>query len=146
MGLTALQPQSEPKTTPRSTEWCESGQQGPWQTVVPFHKLVCSIIGAASSNRNEKHQTSPDIRRHDILNRTRIQKILDRLTKGTPDKSAALILPIGSILAKSLPRFFGPHPQGVKTIVRRESRHSMHTINGRPPFRPDRDLLLWRDP
>ena len=59
MGLTALQPQSEPKTTPRSTEWCEIGQQGPWQTVVPFHKLVCSIICAASSNRNEKHQTSP---------------------------------------------------------------------------------------
>ena len=92
-GLTALQPQSELKTTPRSTEWCESGQQGPWQTVVPFHKLVCSIICAAISNRNDKHQTSRDIRRHDILNRTRIQKILDRL-KGTLDKSAALILPI----------------------------------------------------
>src|ERR1700738_2284282 len=28
MGLTALQPQSEPKATPRSTEWCESGQHG----------------------------------------------------------------------------------------------------------------------
>ena len=79
MGLTALRPQSEPKTTPRSTEWCESGQQGPWQTVVPFHKLVCSIICAASSNRNEKHQTHRDIRRYEILNRTRIQKIWDRL-------------------------------------------------------------------
>jgi hypothetical protein len=39
-----------------------------------------------------------------------------------------------------------PHPQGVKTIVQRESRHWMRTINGRPPFRPDRDLLLSRDP
>jgi hypothetical protein len=56
MGLTVLR-RSEPKTTPRSTEWCESGQHGPWQTVVPFHKLVCSIICAASGNRNEKHQT-----------------------------------------------------------------------------------------
>ena len=28
MALTALQPQSEPKATPRSTEWCEIGQQG----------------------------------------------------------------------------------------------------------------------
>jgi hypothetical protein len=43
MGLTALRPQSEPKTTPRSTEWCESGQQGPWQTVVPFHKLCIPL-------------------------------------------------------------------------------------------------------
>ena len=79
MGLTALQPQSEPKTTPRSTEWCESGQQGPWQTVVPFHKLVCSIICAASSNRNEKHQTSPG---HPTARHTQphqIWKILDRL-------------------------------------------------------------------
>jgi len=63
---------SDPKTTPRSTEWCESGQHGPWQTVVPFHKLVCSIICAASSNRNKKHQTHRGIRRRDILNRTRI--------------------------------------------------------------------------
>jgi hypothetical protein len=60
MGLTALRPQSEPKTTPRSSEWCESGQQGPWQTVVPFHKLVCSIICAASGNRNQKRQTHRD--------------------------------------------------------------------------------------
>jgi len=86
MGLTALQPQSEPKTTPRSTEWCESGQQGPWQTVVPFHKLVCSIICAASSNRNEKHQTHRDIRPHDILNRTRIQKIWGRLRADTEER------------------------------------------------------------
>ena len=38
MGLTALQPQSEPKATQCSTEWCESGRHGPGQTVVPFHK------------------------------------------------------------------------------------------------------------
>ena len=44
-----------------------------------------------------------------------------------------------------IPRFLGPEPQGIKTIVQRESRHWMHTMNGRPPFRPDRDLLLWRD-
>jgi hypothetical protein len=49
MVLAALQPQFEPKPTPRSIEWCESAQRGPWQTVVPFHKLVCSIICDASS-------------------------------------------------------------------------------------------------
>jgi len=83
MGLTALQPQSEPKTTPRSTEWCESGQQGPWQTVVPFHKLVCSIICAASSNRNEKHQIHRDIRRQYLLNQDPENF---GPPKGTPDK------------------------------------------------------------
>jgi hypothetical protein len=40
MALAALQPQPEPKATPRSTEWCEIGRQGPWQTVVPFHKQL----------------------------------------------------------------------------------------------------------
>src|ERR1700693_1713235 len=40
MDLTALQPQSEPKATPRSTEWCEIGQHGPWQSVVPLHKQL----------------------------------------------------------------------------------------------------------
>jgi hypothetical protein len=35
--LIALQPQPEPKATPRSTEWCESGQHSAWRTVVPFH-------------------------------------------------------------------------------------------------------------
>jgi len=40
MDLTVLQPQSEPKATPRSTDWCEIGRQGPWQTVVPFHKQL----------------------------------------------------------------------------------------------------------
>jgi hypothetical protein len=93
MGLTALQPQSEPKTTPRSTEWCESGQQGPWQTVVPFHKLVCSIICAASNNRNGKHQTSPG---HPTARHTQPHQDPENLgpPKDTPDKSAALILPI----------------------------------------------------
>ena len=38
MALTALQPQPGPKTTPRSTEWCEIGQQGSWHTVVPLHE------------------------------------------------------------------------------------------------------------
>jgi hypothetical protein len=33
MALTALQPQPEPKATPRSTEW-----RVPWQTVVPLHE------------------------------------------------------------------------------------------------------------
>ena len=80
MGLTALQAQSEPKTTPRSTEWCESGQQGPWQTVVPFHKLVCVplyVLPVVIGTKNIRLHR--DIRRHDILNRTRIQRILDRL-------------------------------------------------------------------
>src|SRR6201996_4499847 len=43
MRLTTHRPQSEPKTTPRSTEWCESGQQRPWQTIVPFHKLCVPL-------------------------------------------------------------------------------------------------------
>jgi hypothetical protein len=38
IGLTALQPQPEPKATPRSNEWCESGQHSP--TVVPVHKQL----------------------------------------------------------------------------------------------------------
>jgi hypothetical protein len=38
MVLTVLQPQPEPKATPRSTEWCEIGQHGTWQTIVPLHK------------------------------------------------------------------------------------------------------------
>jgi hypothetical protein len=40
MDLTFLQPQSEPKATPRSTERYESGRHGPWQTVVPLHKQL----------------------------------------------------------------------------------------------------------
>ena len=30
-----------------------------------------------------------------------------------------------------IPRFFGPDPQAVKTIVQRESRHWIHSMNGR---------------
>jgi hypothetical protein len=40
MTLTVLQRQSEPKATPRATEWCESGQHSPWQTVVSLHKQL----------------------------------------------------------------------------------------------------------
>jgi hypothetical protein len=40
IGLPVLLPQSEPKATPRSTEWCEIGRHGPWHTVVPFHKQL----------------------------------------------------------------------------------------------------------
>ena len=40
MALTALQPYSEPKATPRSTEWCEIGQHRAWHSVVPFHKRM----------------------------------------------------------------------------------------------------------
>jgi hypothetical protein len=35
MDLTVLQPQSEPKTAPRSTEWCEIGQHGPLANCCP---------------------------------------------------------------------------------------------------------------
>jgi hypothetical protein len=41
MALTALQPQFEPKATPRSIEWCESAQRGAWQIVILFHKPLC---------------------------------------------------------------------------------------------------------
>jgi len=40
IGLTAPQPQSAAKATPRSTEWCEFGHHGPWQTVVSVHKVL----------------------------------------------------------------------------------------------------------
>jgi hypothetical protein len=45
-----------------------------------------------------------------------------------------------------IPRFFGPGSSDRKNHRQRESRNWMHTTNGRPPFRPDRDLLFWRDP
>jgi len=38
MALTALQPQPQPKATPRSNEWCEIVQHSAWQTVVPSHE------------------------------------------------------------------------------------------------------------
>jgi hypothetical protein len=40
MGLTALQPHSELKATPRSTEWCEIGHYIAWHTVFPSHKQL----------------------------------------------------------------------------------------------------------
>src|ERR1700688_1321098 len=49
-GLTVLRPQSEPKATPRSTEWCESGRDGPWQTVVPLHKQLGVNLYSASNH------------------------------------------------------------------------------------------------
>jgi hypothetical protein len=42
--LTALQPQPEPKATPRSTEWCEIGQQGFWHTVVPLREQLRVLL------------------------------------------------------------------------------------------------------
>jgi hypothetical protein len=38
MALTALQPQPEPKATPRSAEWCEIGRQSDWHSVVRLHE------------------------------------------------------------------------------------------------------------
>jgi hypothetical protein len=38
MALATLQPQPEPKATPRSTEWWEISQQGFWHTVFPLHE------------------------------------------------------------------------------------------------------------
>jgi hypothetical protein len=50
MDLTVLQSHSEPKATPRSTEWCESGKHSAWQTVVPLHALgdvmSLGVVGA----------------------------------------------------------------------------------------------------
>jgi hypothetical protein len=40
MALTTLQPQSEPKATPTSTEWCEIGLHSAWHSVVRFHKRM----------------------------------------------------------------------------------------------------------
>ena len=34
----ALQPHSEPKATPRSTQWCEFAQHSVLHTVVPLHE------------------------------------------------------------------------------------------------------------
>jgi hypothetical protein len=40
MALTALQPHSETKATPRSIGWREIGWQGARQTVFPLHKQL----------------------------------------------------------------------------------------------------------
>jgi hypothetical protein len=58
----------------------------------------------------------------------------------------AELYPGGSMLARSYRDFSGSDPQAVKTIVQRESRHGMHSMNRCPPFRPDRGLLFRRDP
>jgi hypothetical protein len=44
IALAALQPQSEPKTTRRSTEWCEIDQHGPWHTLVPLHEQSLVLL------------------------------------------------------------------------------------------------------
>jgi len=56
MGLTAVQPHSEPKATPRYTDWCELGRHSAWHSVVPFHKRMRNItvlnhISEQNSNR-----------------------------------------------------------------------------------------------
>ena len=47
MALAALQPQPEPKATPRSIEWREIGQQGFWHTVVPVPQANTSSFRVA---------------------------------------------------------------------------------------------------
>jgi hypothetical protein len=47
MALTALQPQPEPKATPRSAQWCQIGEHGPWQTVVPVPRAIASSFRVA---------------------------------------------------------------------------------------------------
>jgi len=44
MAPAALQPQSEPKATARSTEWREIGRQGFWHTVVPLHEQTRVLL------------------------------------------------------------------------------------------------------
>ena len=53
MGSTALQPHSEPKATPRSTEWCEIGHQGSWHTVVPLHEQSRVTVAREIALRNK---------------------------------------------------------------------------------------------
>jgi hypothetical protein len=47
MALISLQPRSEPKATPRFTEWGESGQYSAWQTDVPFHEQFANYLTLA---------------------------------------------------------------------------------------------------
>jgi hypothetical protein len=53
MALAALQPQPEPKATPRSTEWCEIGQQGFWHTVFPLHEQSRVTVAREIALRNK---------------------------------------------------------------------------------------------
>jgi hypothetical protein len=57
MVLTAVQPQPEPKATRRSTEWCQIGGHGSWQTVVLFHKQlrVPLYYNSASNHVSEQN-------------------------------------------------------------------------------------------
>jgi hypothetical protein len=65
MGLTALQPHSEPKTTPRSTEWCEIGQPSACHTVVPFARAIASSVKLARQiTFRNKIPTVGVLRRH----------------------------------------------------------------------------------
>src|ERR1700737_3508351 len=47
MLVAALQLQSEPKGRPRSAQWCQIGQHGPWQTVVPVPRAIASSFRVA---------------------------------------------------------------------------------------------------
>jgi hypothetical protein len=47
MSLSVLQPHSEPEATSGSAEWCEIGQHGPRQTVVPVPQAIASSLRVA---------------------------------------------------------------------------------------------------
>jgi hypothetical protein len=58
MHLTALQPHSEPKATPRFIDWCEIGQHNAWHTVVRLHKQLVFLISSTSSSNHVSEQNS----------------------------------------------------------------------------------------
>src|SRR5271165_3153980 len=64
-GLTFLQPQPEPKETPRSTEWCEIGQHSAWHSVVPLHKRMRYITALSRVSEQNSFCRSPAMRRLD---------------------------------------------------------------------------------
>jgi hypothetical protein len=53
MALAALQSHPEPKATPRSTKWCEIGQQGFWHTIVPLHEQLLVLLQREIALRNK---------------------------------------------------------------------------------------------
>jgi hypothetical protein len=64
MGLTALQPQSEPKAIPRSTEWCQIGQRRPLANCCPVPQAIpCSFILARQITFRNKIPTVGVLRR-----------------------------------------------------------------------------------
>ena len=72
MGITALQPQSEPKATPRSTDWCEIGRQGPWQIVVHIAQATtCSFTLARQITFRNKIPVALVLRRPRVDNEVR---------------------------------------------------------------------------